>query len=221
MIITKNDITFKVEGHHSWFFETYVKETWEPHTWKILKEYVSKETIFFDIGAWIGIITLPVSYVAKMCYSFEPDPLAFKTCQNNILLNSRENVKLYNMAITNYTGNMSLGNLYESGDSRTKRNTKKNEFVVSCTSLSEFCQKENIERVDFIKIDVEGSEELILKDFTFFEKYNPIVYLSLHPDWIDDKNEFTSNINRLKSLYTKVKEYEPTYKNFNEMLFIN
>ena len=36
MIITKNDITFKVEGHHCWFFETYVKETWEPHTWKIL-----------------------------------------------------------------------------------------------------------------------------------------------------------------------------------------
>ena len=104
--IQRNSVKFKVlyNPDKIEFWKKFEVNKWENETIQIIEKYVTAETYFIDIGAWIGPITLYASKFANKIIAFEPDPVAFNILKNNIDLNRNfdfhKKISLNQLAIT-------------------------------------------------------------------------------------------------------------------------
>jgi precorrin-6B methylase 2 len=112
---------------------------YEPQTLTFIQRHLASGGVFVDVGANIGGYTVRAAKRAYV-YAFEPEPRNF-----NLL---RLNIKL-----SNYHGRHSL--------LRTIKTTNYPTIDVDMTPLDLILANED--RIDIIKIDVEGAEPLVLK----------------------------------------------------------
>jgi FkbM family methyltransferase len=201
--ITCNGYSFLIdETGLGYYWLDMEKGTWEPWTFRLFDRFLHKDTIYIDLGAWMGMTVLYASKLCDRCYAFEPDPVAYGILRVNIDANNAGNIKTFNEAIANHDGTLSLGNEHHSlGNAVTRIGTDVDSFQVSCRTLETFFIQEKIDGPSFIKMDVEGSEEVILKDMGFFERHKPILYLSTHTPWFKNQDEGVETIARVRSLY--------------------
>jgi hypothetical protein len=90
MKIIKKSVSFDVERNVEYnpnFWEMVSSNIWEPYTFDILEKFLSKQHSYLDIGAWVGPTTLFGAQLAKKCYAFEPDPVAYSALIRNLDLN--------------------------------------------------------------------------------------------------------------------------------------
>ncbi len=132
------------------------------------KELAIKSTdIIVDIGAHIGTFTIKAALQASAgkVYSFELSPDNFKLLLENIELNKLTNVTASNMAVSNSAGEASvylnpdnsLANSLASVPNEARIETK-----IMTTTLADIVALHKLDRIDFLKIDCEGSEYDIL-----------------------------------------------------------
>ncbi len=145
----------------------------EPETIKWIDSFNSSE-YFLDIGANIGIYSL---YAAKKGISttcIEPDALNFALLNMNILKNNiGEIVKAYLIALHNKKGFSELNlQRMQWGGALSSFDNQKDQFEQSFkTQHSQGCYGDKLDncivsispKVNHIKIDVDGNENLILK----------------------------------------------------------
>lgn len=149
----------------------------EPATTDLIKLIVKPGMHVFDLGANIGWFTLVLSKLVGNnghVYSFEPDPYLFEILKENIKLNGLENVSIFPLAISNKTGIGKLNlNSSQDGDNRLESETIKiNSVDVEITTIDEFCKKHNT-KIDFLKMDIQGSEPKALDGMTTTISQNP------------------------------------------------
>jgi FkbM family methyltransferase len=167
---------------------SYIYGTWEPEITQIIVDTVSPGMIVLDIGGHIGFYTLLMSRLVGetgKVYSFEPFPRNLQLLQENIELNKIQNVQVIPSAVSDMTGMVSLlidgdhdlpgrsSLVYRSGKSESS-------MEVETTSIDDVMA--NIEHsIDFMKIDVEGAEDLVLKGaLKTIQKHHPIILVELH-----------------------------------------
>ena len=126
-----------------------INKDWEPFQTNIIEKLVKKGEVVFDIGANIGFYTLLFSKLVGengKVYAFEPDPETFSLLKRNIGENNINNVVLINKAVSNKEEKIDFYILESntSGNSVFKENLDK----VASKSI----------KVDFVKLDIEGSE---------------------------------------------------------------
>jgi len=163
---------------------------------------------FLDLGAWIGPMSLYASRVARRIVAVEPDPVAFDILQRNIALNGG-GVELINEAISNFNGSLTLGStLLGASTTRASREAGPcgpwapgQEFTVKCSALRTFVEAHALEDPLFIKMDVEGSEEQILSDLSFFREHKPALFVSLHPFWFKSAYAVSRTLGELRGIY--------------------
>lgn len=142
-------------------------ESPEQSTIALIKNEVKNGMHVFDLGANIGWFTLIFSKLigdSGHVYAFEPDPYTFKILEENIELNKLKNVSIFQLAVSNKVGvakfhlvkNQDAANVLES---KTKTD---NCLDVKTTTLDEFCTDHNT-KIDFLKMDVEGSEPKVFE----------------------------------------------------------
>ena len=178
---------------------------------------IEKDDIVVDAGANCGIFSALAAYRgAKKCYSFEPMSANIEYLKKQAseypecivpetFALSDENKKMQ-MSVDG-----SSSSLYESGDSLDK------EWVQSIT-LDEFIRRENVDRIDFIKADIEGAECAMLRGAAdVLKRFAPkLAICTYHRP--TDKDELTRIIKRAnpdyiieyrwKKLYAYVKKGE-------------
>jgi FkbM family methyltransferase len=202
-----NGKTFFVRYHPFW--DDASSKKWEPNTFLIFDRFIDKNHSFIDIGAWIGPTTLYGSQLSKRCYSFEPDPIAFKELKNNVILNPdlKQKIELYDYCISNKSGKIRFGNRSNFGDSMSSilfSDLKKSLFVKSIT-LQKFIQQKKINDCNFIKIDIEGGETIVLPHIKkFLEKNKPTLHLSLHPQFFNDLEKDSKLIIKTLKIYKNI-----------------
>ena len=207
--ITKSPIEFTVDmSTDVWgFWDRVSSNTWETHTFEIFKQFLSKEHSYIDIGAWIGPTVLYGSQLSKKCYAFEPDPAAYAILQKNLKLNdSIKNVETFQMAIAQNTGNITMGSKSNAGDSMSSMlfNSTSSWSVPSVT-LDKFFKTMKITDCNFIKMDIEGGEYLVLPHIKdLIHKVQPTFYLSLHTAWVQDKESFFKTLTDVFSVYKNI-----------------
>ena len=90
-------------------FGLYVRDgVWSAHINAIFVDYFSNRTCgtFLDIGANIGLTTIPVARNRHICcHAFEPDPDNFELLQENVRHNVGGNVRLHNVEPAGRTEN--------------------------------------------------------------------------------------------------------------------
>jgi FkbM family methyltransferase len=152
----------------TWFFGVLSDKTWEPHSFKVLDLFLKNpESCYVDIGAWIGPLLVYAMKKVNRFVALEPDQKALKMLIDNIKLNldeSRHKWAVSDVAISDKIGVDTLG--HPSGDGNSVSQLGIGSSVVRTFTLGRFLADPEFHTVapyiDFIKIDVEGSECKIL-----------------------------------------------------------
>lgn len=143
--------------------------------------------IVFDIGANVGYYGLMASNKIinnGMVYGFEPVSFIYQRAKHNILTNASQNFMLYNFALSDKVGELTINigneaNLGMSGINRHNYLSGKTETVKTDT-VDNFIISNNITQIDVIKIDVEGSESYVLNGMSkTLINHRPIILLEI------------------------------------------
>lgn len=122
--------------------------------------------LMIDIGANIGLVTLLLADIMDQVILFEPNPLAAQRAQENIYLNHLH-AEVYAVAVSSKTGQIFLENRGgTSSTNMTIENGGSSAFPirkVPCTTLDSFLEMKPNLPIKFIKIDVEGHENDVIK----------------------------------------------------------
>lgn len=138
---------------------------------KFLEKIIKQNSIFIDVGANIGVYTLLAAAKIKKgkIYSFEPVPKALDTLYQNIQINSlQDKVTVVEKVASDKTGEERFKNFDISEYSHISSNQASDTIKIPAVKLDDFCKTKKIDRVDLIKIDVEGAEMKVLRGL---EKY--------------------------------------------------
>jgi len=157
---------------------------------KLVKRFISAGTDSIDIGVYRGVYSYEMAKYSEIVHAFEPNPVMFKDIEKN-LKKIIKNIKLYNIALSNKEGVVSLN-----VPIRNKNYNKKNyeeyfqmgrasihtdnnlseieSFDVETQKLDSF---DFVNRISFIKIDVEGHEFEVVKGAENIIKKNKPVLL--------------------------------------------
>ena len=185
--LTINSLNFQCDTYHSTFWESVSKGRWEPQTFKILSEFLKPDSVYCDIGAWIGPTVIYAARKCKQVYCFEPDIAAYPFLLWNIHLNRFQNVIPFNIALADCDGIRKISSFGKLGDSRTSLLNPKNDegINVLCLQWKSWMKIAQPEKIDFIKIDIEGGEFDFLPSIKeYLVQYKPILYLSTHREFL-------------------------------------
>jgi FkbM family methyltransferase len=209
--ITKNKIHFFVNDLNDKFWHNFEKNGWENYTYIVFDVFLEKNCSYIDIGAWIGPTVLYGSQLAKYCYAIEPDPVAFKTLQDNISLNTclKNRITLVNGCLGETCGEVRLGiapGLSDCGfgDSLSSMIFSESEKSLNVNSLTieKLIERYNIEGCNFIKMDIEGGETILLPSMKYYlQKNKPTLFISLHPNWFRDIEKDSRMIRDVLTMY--------------------
>lgn len=139
--------------------------------YSLIRKYLQKDNVVFDIGAHIGYYTLNFASLVGdkgKVFSFEPNPTNFTLLKKNVEINNHNNVNLFQKAISNFNGNIRLYiSDFSSGMHRIHESKFCNDFIeIESVRLDDFVKNHEIKKIDFLKIDVEGAEFDVLKGMT-------------------------------------------------------
>ena len=155
---------------------------------RVVKHLGSNDTVF-DIGANIGQHSLIFSKFAKEVYSFEPNSSVFYQFLESVRLNKIDNIIAENCGIgaTNEFKKIYV-NPQNAGNSSVLPNENYKSFTIKIKNLKEY--EDALDKVDFVKIDVEGFElDIIIGNISFFRKFQPTIWFEFN------LNEYLENSN--------------------------
>ncbi|VVB82625.1 Hexuronic acid methyltransferase AglP [uncultured archaeon] len=129
-----------------------------------------KSPVIIDCGANIGlsIIFFKWLYPKSRIYGFEPDKKTFDLLQSNISKNNLKDVHLINAAVSDKDGKIDFfidpKHIGHMAMSTRHGRMPKQKISVQSILLSSFIKKNKIEKIDLIKMDIEGSEKEVIRD---------------------------------------------------------
>lgn len=169
---------------------------------EIKKKIFNKdEIVIFDVGAYDGRSALEYLKVfpKSKIYSFEPTKKSFEKLNKNFGIHS--NITIFNTALSDFKGetdfyinNSGLTNsLLKLSDTRINNEVfnlkEKTTEKVVVTTLDFFSEEMNIDKINILKIDVQGAElkvlkgaEALLKDKRIDALFIEVEFIKLYAD---------------------------------------
>lgn len=160
---------------------------------RFLYSLIKPDFICFDIGANIGETTLNFAKLAPegRIYSFEPVPFLFERLKINTELNPFKNIELYNIALSDREEELFFENPSNNNSSGISLNKESSgtSTLVHSTTVDLFVSKNNINKIDFIKIDVEGFENYVINGAeNTLLKHTPLLMIEIDNRYLKPKN---------------------------------
>jgi len=152
---------------------------------QILTEEVELGSVFYDVGANVGIYSLLSSLLVGCgkVYALEPVPRNLAYLRRHLKLNHARNVEILPLAVSDKIGQAQfeiepsglMGHLAGEGS-----------LAVATATLDSLVENGRIAPPDFIKMDIEGTELLALRGARFiFRRYRPVLFLAAHGQEIE------------------------------------
>lgn len=143
---------------------------------ELAKKHVKEGDVVLDIGANIGYYTLIFAKLVGpkgRVYAFEPDPYNFALLKKNVEMNRYKNVILIQKAVSNKKEKARLYmNKENKGDSRIfNSHDGSNSIEIESIRLDDYFKDHDV-KIDFIKMDIEGSEGVLLEGMPNLLKKN-------------------------------------------------
>ena len=120
-----------------------------------------EDSIVFDLGGYKGEWANKI-YQKYKCNVFIFEPIPFLVDEINSKFSGIEKIKTYRFGLSNETKKMDI---FLSGDG-SSFNTNYGSDKIECdvVSISDFIKDNNIEKIDLIKINIEGDEYAVLNN---------------------------------------------------------
>jgi FkbM family methyltransferase len=183
-----------------------------------LKAHIQKSSTILDIGAHAGSHTVLYKYISPNAkiYCFEPQKKMFELLVNNIASNNFKNVEAFNVGVANISTEAELSDsIQETGKYLEYGGNQNANF--GGMQIGENGEKIhtitidglNLTSCDFIKMDVEGFEPLVLLGGEkTIKKYKPTILFESNYKRVSEKiaNKFKTSY-PLKESKDILKEY--------------
>lgn len=159
-----------------------------------LKRVLKPDSVFFDVGANIGVFSVVAAGIASRgkVVSFEPVGFLNERLNQNIQVNSFSNVVVEQLALGNQKGeleiylpnqrasdgthNVSMATLYDDGSGDWGQSQ-----TVPIVTLDEYWKTNSFDRLDVMKMDIEGAELYALQGAQWiFENCRPTVLIEFN-----------------------------------------
>jgi FkbM family methyltransferase len=142
----------------AWLMYNYWVD-WEE--FNLIKDVLRPSDIVFDIGANMGFYTIWMSKFINSSgkiHSFEPDSKSYVRLLKNIELNNIQDfVNANRMAVSNNIGMVKFSEGLD-GENHIINKTENNYEIISCTTIDQYVFDNQIKKIKYIKIDIEGFE---------------------------------------------------------------
>lgn len=160
-----------------------IENGWEKTSLKLWRKLCVDTPVVLDIGANTGLyslVTKSLNPTAKV-FAFEPLPKVIEYLNYNVEINNYD-ITVVPKAASNFNGTAKVF-LMEGHDFCTSvtvnksllaETTPQKELEIDCITLVDFITKNNIDKIDLIKIDVETHEPEVLEGMGgYLDKFKP------------------------------------------------
>ena len=210
-----------------WRVDTYFSK--EPETLEWIDSFQEKDNlIFWDIGANIGLYSIynSLKHPKSTTIAFEPSSSNLRVLTRNISINNLEkNIKVVSIPLTNKEHifqEMKEGQFIEGGalnsfgerfDFEGKEFIPNMKYNLLGTTINYFLENSILDIPDYIKIDVDGIEHLILEGGDKFLNDKKVKSLL-----IEVNENFKEQYDKVLNLMNKY-EFKLLHKKHNDYMF--
>jgi FkbM family methyltransferase len=171
------------------------KKSFEYSTFKLSASHIKKNDVIIDVGANIGLLSIFYSKLVGTggrVFSFEPGSPTFNVLLDNIKNNRSENITSFHCAVSDKESEVMMdGPKNESGQGDAYKymlpmdqSPENRKNIVKSYPLDSFDEIMQLPAVNFIKIDVEGAELLVLKGAEkLIRKFRPLIIFEMSGEW--------------------------------------
>jgi len=171
-------LNFDSYSHLNWGGSWSIHSEEKP-SWDSVKTYLEDGCVFIDVGCQKGIYSQGViDVLGENCSVYGFDVLEHAKIRE--IENNNKNFKFYPSAC----GDGKPHDVVVHYDSNTIAEAQ------DSIKLDDFVTEEGLERVDFVKIDVDGCESYVLEGMKgILEKFNPVLMIEIESG-LEDIKEF-------------------------------
>ena len=154
----------------------WLRDSFEKQNRLLLESMLTKDSVFYDVGANAGFWEVALASRCKQIVAFEPVPANFQRLQEHVELNGLRNVVLVNAAVSERTGYLSFAE-----DGSMSHVTDEGPIQAPATSIDEFVSSHAPPSV--AKIDVEGHAPQVLEGMSeTLRRFHPRLLIELHDE---------------------------------------
>jgi len=156
------------------FIQSYIyfRGFYEFRETRILRQYLRDGDVFIDVGANLGWFTLVAASIVGTkgkVIAFEPSSSIYAHLKKNVEINLFDNIKLEKLALSDKNGTVKFQ--INSNENRGLGSIVLTENVdkvveiekVKTLKFDDYYQDCNLDKIRFMKIDVEGAEMMVLQ----------------------------------------------------------
>jgi FkbM family methyltransferase len=137
-------------------------------------------TIVWDVGANVGLYTVPSARCARAVFAFEPIARNVSYLRRHVVLNGLSNVHIIEAAVTDHSGYVQMTSGASPSEARIGADGSCRARAVS---LDDWRRHERADFPALIKIDVEGAEhEVLAGAIDTLSAARPVIFVALHGD---------------------------------------
>ena len=162
----------------------------------------NKQPFIIDCGSNMGMSILFYKYLYPDAeiIGFGPDIHAYNVLSKNVLDNKLSNTTVHQKALADKAGVINF--FYDSDNvsalhmSIMEERESKSTIEVECTTLSQYINK----TVDFLKLDIEGAETLVMRDLNSSDKLKFIknMVIEYHHHIVKDEDNLSETLSILE-----------------------
>lgn len=163
--------------------EIIKKGVFEPESTQLVHQIVKPGMVVFDVGANFGYYTVQFSKLVGAnghIYAFEPSKRFRERLFDHLRRNSCSNVTVLDFGLSSKTGSLKL---YGSDSTATLHPIVDflrpiEEEVIQLKTLDAFVEEKKLERIDFVKVDIDGHESDFVTGATkTLTSFRPIILM--------------------------------------------
>ncbi len=181
--------------HNSPAYKTYLQE--HPHERgevRFLQSIAQKGMVVVEVGGHTGLTAVAIGkQIGRegILFCFEPLPKYFEMLQKNIISNGLDNIQLSQLAVTDRTG---YARFNENGDA-SRIDFQQGKARVTTTNLDTFLRKREIENIDLLSMDCEGSEFMALKGAEKILRNSHVqIFVEIHHNFLEEMEHSVNDI---------------------------
>lgn len=194
MVQTDHGFAFELHfpEHHGWE-DVVFRKSFETGTTELVGRLLREDDVSLDIGANLGWFTVVLARHSPrgLCHAFEPSPGNFRQLQANCTLNQTAGRVRFNLtALGDHQGKVKLFSFSDLGCGRSSLSTlgqaAYTEALTPMTTLDAYFDAASVNKVDLVKMDVEGAECKVLDGAV------RLLALEPQPIWLLEMNQETA-----------------------------
>jgi len=167
---------------------------------RLLCDQLRDSAVYVDVGANNGYFyALKVAKAQPRCrvYAFEPDRRIVAAFRKNVAFNGAANVTLVEIALADGAGHARMPAFAGASGWLVTDGSDEGSLLqdVAVSTLDRYVAEQGIDRVDAIKVDIEGGEYRFLAGATeTLRRFRPLVVAELREEWLRRSGASTAEV---------------------------